>query len=102
MENAFNEILRTWCWLWHPGQVKCASGTQAGQSHCELCLIGGGTGVAHRSGRPNITSMIHTDAGNGWRAWAARLRILFSGSGDGDGPAGGPGDRGSTARVFLP
>ena len=40
--------------------------------------------------------MIHAGADPGWRGRVGRLRVLFSGSGDDDSPAGGPGGRGST------
>src|SRR5262249_13252974 len=41
-----------------------------------------------------LTSMIHPDVDVGWPGRAGRLWVLFAGSGDNGGPAGGPGGRG--------
>src|SRR5262249_49768892 len=44
--------------------------------------------------RHQLASMIHPDVDVGWPGRAGRLWVLFAGSGDNGGPAGGPGGRG--------
>ena len=44
----------------------------------------------------DLASMIHAGADRGLSRRAGRLRVVFSGSGDNDRPADGPGGRGST------